>query len=130
MNRVWTCVFAGLCLIAGMPARVPAQSPAAERSGPADGPIRASGTLTVLYADDIDAGRAELMHVVVDERTGRTHRLRFEGEAPGHLRTGMRVSVRGRAQDSDILLAAADGAALTIEGGAAAAPADGGHRCW
>jgi hypothetical protein len=43
-------------------------------------PVTVTGELTVMYADDFENKRSELIHTIVDERTGKSLRIRFEGE--------------------------------------------------
>jgi hypothetical protein len=87
-------------------ARAHAQEPAGPQE--AGAPITATGELTVMHADDFDNRRSELIHMVRDERTGKSFRLRFGKRAPEHLQSGMKVTARGRGNDSEIYLAAAD----------------------
>jgi hypothetical protein len=78
-------------------------------------PISVTGVLTVLYADDFANQRSERIHTIRDERRGNTFTLRFEGAPPEQLRSGMRVTARGRALQSEIYLAAADATSLTVQ---------------
>lgn len=94
-------------------AQAPVSFPERLRTGT---PVSVTGELTVLYADDFDNHRAELVHRIRDEQTGRSFWLRFEGGAPGGLRSGARITVRGRAHESEIYLAAADGTGVTMQG--------------
>ena len=55
-------------------------------------PVSVTGELTVIYADDFKNQRSELVHMIRDERTGRSFQLRFQRETPGHLRSGDRVT--------------------------------------
>lgn len=48
-----------------------------------ENPLRITGELTVLYLDDLDNHRAELMHIVEDKRNNKHYRLIVEGAAPG-----------------------------------------------
>ena len=45
-------------------------------------PFEVSGVVSVIYADDFQNHRAEVIHTIRDERTGHEFRLRFEREAP------------------------------------------------
>ena len=76
-------------------------------------PATVTGVLTILYADDFIAARSELIHMIRDERSGQTFRLRFE-TPPAHLRSGMRATARGRLRESELYVAAADGSGVTI----------------
>jgi Gametolysin peptidase M11/NPCBM-associated, NEW3 domain of alpha-galactosidase len=70
-------------------------------------PVTVTGELTVMYADDFENKRSELIHTIVDERTGKSLRIRFEGEPPRDLRSGARVRIRGHASDSELYAYAA-----------------------
>jgi hypothetical protein len=69
-------------------------------------PVSVSGELTVLYMDDFKNKRAELQYFIEDKQSNRRYRLHFEGTAPGHLRSGATVKVRGKAKGREIILAA------------------------
>lgn len=91
-----------------------AQEASALRGAPERGmPATVTGVLTILYADDFVGARSELIHMIRDERSGQSFRLRFE-VPPAHLRTGMRATARGRLRESELYVAAADGSGLTI----------------
>ena len=116
--RVWTCVavLVSLALVPAFLSSAFAQpQPEFQARWQSGTPVTTTGVLTLIYADDFAHARAELIHTVIDQRTGKAFRLRFEGVPPDQLRSGMRVNVRGRAHDSEIYLAAADGTALTIQ---------------
>ena len=72
-------------------------------------PVTMTGEVVVMQVDDFQNHRSELIHMIRDARTGKQYRLNFEREAPNGLRSGMRVAVRGRATESEIYLAFADG---------------------
>jgi Gametolysin peptidase M11/NPCBM-associated, NEW3 domain of alpha-galactosidase len=63
-------------------------------------PMTVTGELTLMYADDFANRRVTLVHIVRDERTGKTFELRFEKEAPTNLSTGARIQIAGRAYGS------------------------------
>jgi hypothetical protein len=81
-------------------------------------PISVTGVLTIMYADDFAHQRAELIHNLSEERTGKTFRLQFDTGAPAQLRSGMRITARGRVLESEIYLAAADATSVTVTGSA------------
>lgn len=113
------CVFALFCsaFVTTMPAA--AQSPSVFDANWQSGtPATVAGVLTVMYADDFTRKRAELIYTIQDERSGKSFRLRFQSAAPTGLRSGMRITARGRAQQSEIYLAASDGTAITIQSSA------------
>jgi len=86
-----------------------AQAPTAfERAWQAGTPLTIAGELTVIYGDDFVNHQFELIHSIRDDRTGQRFRLRFENGVPGNLRTGARVTARGRAIGRELYLA--DGA--------------------
>jgi hypothetical protein len=68
-------------------------------------PLTVTGELTVFYADDFANHRADLVHMVRDERTGRSFQLRFDKE-PAHLRSGAVVTITGRASAAEIYVLA------------------------
>ena len=106
-----------------------AQSPRPFQEGWNAGvPVSLSGVLTTVYADDFAHGRAELLHSVVDQLTGKGFLLRFETAPPAQLRSGMRVTVRGRVHESEIYVAAADGTSLTIQGSVITSTSTTGQR--
>jgi hypothetical protein len=84
-----------------------------------------TGRLEVLFEDDFERGRSRLLHFVEDEATGRRFRLRFEGEPPGHLKSGAIVRARGRLQGEEILMAADGDGSVGVETLAAAVEAGG-----
>ncbi|HWF85716.1 MAG TPA: hypothetical protein VG222_12750, partial [Vicinamibacterales bacterium] len=59
-------------------------------------PTVAIGVVTVIYADDFANQRAQLVHLIRDERTGESYQLRFEQSAPRSVRSGARVQIAGR----------------------------------
>jgi len=76
--------------------------------------------LTILSVDDFDNHRAEVVHMIRDQRTGKSYRLRFENEAPSDLRSGAKVRVTGRKVESQILVSAGQtdsGASLAMTSG-------------
>jgi hypothetical protein len=79
-------------------------------------PATVRGVLTTVFGDDFDRGRSELHHFIRDERTGAMLGLRFEGGTPGELRSGARVTARGRVHESTLYVAASDGTGMTIQG--------------
>ena len=71
-------------------------------------PVTVTGEITVMYSDDFVSKRAELMHVIRDEQTGRSIRLRFQAGASPGLRSGMHATIRGRAANGEVYVAALD----------------------
>ncbi len=48
----------------------------------------------------------EVMYLLEDEETHKTFTLRFEKKAPHHLRSGMKITARGKSKGQELLLAA------------------------
>jgi len=70
--------------------------------------LTVNGKLKIVQIDK-EPGAAEsgeLMYLLEDEETHKTFTLRFGDEAPRHLRSGMRVTARGRSKGQELLLAA------------------------
>jgi hypothetical protein len=86
-----------------------------EQPGP---PVEVVGKLVIEIGDRLDGG-VEVFHFLEGPRSGERLRLRFDGNPPGHLRSGDTIRARGRARGREILLAA-DGADAGIEVVAAA----------
>jgi hypothetical protein len=59
--------------------------------------MTAEGELRIVHIDHFDRGRSETAYLLRDTATGDTFELRFERRPPRLLRTGDRVSIRGRA---------------------------------
>ncbi len=91
-------------------------------------PASVSGVVTTVVGDDFARNRSETLHLIRDERSGRSFELRFEGAAPAELRSDARVTIRGRVLESTVYVAASDGTGMTIQSAAAEAPATSGHR--
>ena len=123
---VWTLVAASIAMIASTNVAGQRRSDfvaAYERGTPAS----VSGVVTTVVGDDFARRRSEQRHLIRDDSSGRPFELRFEGGAPPRLRSGSRVTLRGRAHESTIYVAAADGTGMTIQYAPAAA-ATSGHR--
>jgi alpha-galactosidase-like protein/peptidase M66-like protein len=58
-------------------------------------PVTVTGVVTAIYDDDFANHRADLIHVVTDERTGQSFQLRYE-KMPPHLQSGTRIRIDGR----------------------------------
>jgi hypothetical protein len=69
-------------------------------------PVSVTGELTLIYADDFDGKRAELQYFIEDKQSKKQYRLQFDGTPPGHLRTGMKLTARGKAKGRKLFLAA------------------------
>src|SRR5437868_4663921 len=67
-------------------------------------PATVTGVLSTLYADDFANRRSELIHMIRDERTGQSFRLRFEKEVPATVRPNAKVTVSGRMRGSEIYM--------------------------
>ena len=59
--------------------------------------MTAEGELRIVHIDHFDRGRSETAYLLRDLASGDIFELRFERRPPRLLRTGDRVSVRGRA---------------------------------
>ena len=111
MSRFEACRFAvAVSIVAGvcvMPiAKALAQAPTAFQQAWQSGtPASVSGVVTLQYADDFAHKRSELVHMIRDEKTGRTYRLRFEKE-PSGMRSGTRVSLKGHVRGSELFVLA------------------------
>jgi hypothetical protein len=81
-------------------------------------PEEVLGKLVIEIGDRLDGG-VEVFHFLEGPRSGERRRLRFDGEPPGHLRSGDTIRARGRARGREIFLAA-DGADAGVEVVAAA----------
>lgn len=83
--------------------------------------VDTTGDLTVMHACDFKNHRNETMHLLQERESGRTLRLRLnrDQEARG-LRTGTRVRVRGKVDQSEILLAANEAGIQSLEAGTVA----------
>src|SRR5689334_3225522 len=89
--------------------------------GPDGTPATLTGELMVLVADDFRSGRSEVMHFVRDQRSGRTFRIRYEGDTPNR-RNGSVVTVRGRASGSELYVLATATESSTGSTSASTAP--------
>jgi hypothetical protein len=70
--------------------------------------VTVNGKLTIVQIDH-DPGATqpdEVMYLLEDEETHKTFTLRFEKKAPHHLRSGMKVTARGKSKGQELLLAA------------------------
>jgi len=68
-------------------------------------PRTVTGALTVLAVDDFENRRADLMHIIRDERTGESFQLRFERSAPAGLSSDAKVRVAGRVRGNELYVA-------------------------
>jgi len=71
-------------------------------------PIELTGKLTVVYMDDFDKQVTERQYLVEDKQSKKKYKLKFKDTPPGHLRTGTEVSLHGKANGKQIILAADD----------------------
>ena len=69
-------------------------------------PVSLSGELTVLYRDDFKNKHAELQYFIEDKLNNTRYQLHFEGTPPGHLRSGAKVKVHGKAKGKEVYLSA------------------------
>jgi hypothetical protein len=69
-------------------------------------PVTVTGLLSVLQADDFANRRSELIHLLRDERTGRSFRLRFDKKTLSIGASNTRITISGRRRDSDIYMLA------------------------
>ena len=99
--------FVGLLVLSGQ-VSASAQTRADSTRGWRDGePTSIAGVVTAIYLDDFSNRRSELIHYIRDERTLRTWRLRFRGEAPSELRSGTRATIAGKALGQELYVEAA-----------------------
>ena len=70
-------------------------------------PTSIGGVITAIYLDDFSNRRSELIHYIRDERTLRSWRLRFRGEAPRELTSGIRATITGNALGQELYVEAA-----------------------
>jgi hypothetical protein len=70
--------------------------------------VTINGKLKIVQIDN-EPGAVEngmLMYLLEDDETHKTFTLRFGNKAPRHLRSGMKVTVRGKSKGQELLLAA------------------------
>jgi hypothetical protein len=65
-------------------------------------PVTMAGILDVLVLEDFERGRSETAYFMREQAGKRFYELKFNPKAPGHLQTGQRVTVRGRAEGRKI----------------------------
>jgi len=85
-----------------------------ERGWDAGTPVTMTGVLTVFYQDDFANRRAEIVHMVRDQRTRRSYRLRFERETPARFSAGATITLSGRLNGSDIYMLADQASAAVV----------------
>ncbi|MEJ2310689.1 MAG: hypothetical protein P8Z78_15530, partial [Gammaproteobacteria bacterium] len=68
--------------------------------------VTVTGELELLYLDDFENKRFELQYFIKDKQSNTRDQLEFEGTPPGHLRTGMPVTAKGKAVGRQLFLAA------------------------
>ncbi len=66
--------------------------------------ITVTGELSILYNDDFENQKSELSYVVKDVATRKNYKLNFKNKAPKNLKTGMIVSVKGKAKGQDLTI--------------------------
>ncbi len=76
--------------------------PAAAASKKSGERVEITGQVQVLFVDDFDHGQAELRYLLEEEGSRRLHNLRFQRRPAKELRSGDRLTVRGRALGRDI----------------------------
>ena len=69
-------------------------------------PVVMTGTLLVLFADEIDSRRSERQFFLEDKQSKKRWRLQFNNAPPGHLRSGVEITIRGNEKGGQIFLAA------------------------
>jgi hypothetical protein len=79
-------------------------SPFADQLG-SEEPITVTGILNILIEDDFANKRSKTNYFLKDAKTKETYKLRFSKKAPGHLRSGATVKIRGRAKGRELYLA-------------------------
>ena len=70
--------------------------------------VTVNGKLKIVQIDH-DPGAMkpdEVLYLLEDEETHKTFTLRFEKKAPRHLRSGMKITARGKSKGQELLLAA------------------------
>ena len=87
---------------------------------PGGTPLSISGELDVVVLEDFDRQRTERAYFIRDEKSRGYFELRFEHRPPQHLKSGKRISVRGRGQGRKLWVEALQ------EEGDTALPADQG----
>lgn len=90
-----------------------AQTDAFDRASREGTPVSVTGTLTVLVQDDFEGGRSDSVYFIRDEQTVRPFRVRFTQETPG-LRHGTRLTLTGRALESDLYVVTAGDDAIAM----------------
>jgi hypothetical protein len=82
-------------------------APAAfERGWRSGTPTAITGPLTILYADDFENTRSEIVHFIRDERTGQSLRVRFDRPLLSTPQSGTRVTLDGHADGSELYVVA------------------------
>lgn len=97
LRRFLGMALVSLCFSAGF-------SAAAHADEGDDAPVTVTGELTVLYSDDFENHRAELSYVIKEAATKEHFTLRFKNREPKNLKTGMIVTVKGKAKGKEISL--------------------------
>jgi hypothetical protein len=84
-------------------------------------PTTATGELTVIQACDFANHRSQRFYLFEDAQSRKTFDLRFEKSPPATLRSGSKISVKGLAKGSEIVVPAdGQGSVQTIQTAAAA----------
>lgn len=70
--------------------------------------VTVNGKLKIVQIDNEPGARehGELMYLLEDEETHKTFTLRFGNKVPHHLRSGMKITARGKSKGQELLLAA------------------------
>jgi len=95
-----------------------------------EGNLTINGKLKIVQIDK-EPGAAEhggLMYLLEDEETHKTFTLHFGNKAPHHLRSGMKVTARGKSKGQELLLAADGNGSQSITVNSAAAPIVAGDQ--
>lgn len=91
----------GLLAALGAAGFAPAVNSATSAAGPV---VEIAGTLLVIYGDDFERKRADVMHFVQDRRTGRMVRLHFAAPPRGLGQSGRQIRLRGRWSGDEFVL--------------------------
>lgn len=80
-----------------------------------DSTITVTGELSILYSDDFLNKKSELSYVIKDRATKKNYKLNFSTKVPKNLRTGMIVTVKGKAKGANLVLSLKDDGGNSLE---------------
>jgi len=105
------------CLFIDPPAALAAAKSFQEKWQSAS-PVSINGVLSVLYIDDFEHKRGEIVHDLKEAQSGKSFRLLFEKKARTDLRSGMAISVKARKNGPELLLLGDGSTEISFQSGA------------